>query len=200
LLNIRSQNWIYLARDQFSNMEYFIYATLDFSTVIPAVFGTAELVSTFDWVKQLKPIKIFKSNQMTVSVFFILGWIFLSVLLMWPRYFYVFMWISVFFIIDPVNFWLGNRTLIQYSGLNNWKPMIAIALGCLICGFFWELWNFYAYPKWIYNVPGLNCLHVFEMPLPGYLGYIPFSFELFGIYHLLTRTRSGQDSYYVELE
>ena len=200
LLNTRTQNWIYLARDQFSDIEYFIYATLDFSTVIPAVFGTAELVSTFVWVKKIKPIRIFRSNQITVCIFFLLGWVFLAAMLFWPKYFYVFMWISVFFIIEPINYWIGDRTLIEYSGKNNWKPMVALAIGCLICGFFWELWNFYAYPKWIYDIPGLNCLHIFEMPFPGYFGYIPFSFELFGIYHLLTRTRSGSKSYYVELE
>ncbi|MFC2124774.1 hypothetical protein ACFLU5_08180 [Bacteroidota bacterium] len=200
LLNAGTQNWIYLARDQFTNLEYFLYATLDFSTVIPAVFGTAEFVSTFSWVKFSKPVKIFKSNHMTVAIFFILGWIMLALMLTWPNYLYVFMWISIFFIIDPINFWLGNRTLVEYSGRKNWKPMIALAIGCLICGFFWEMWNFYAYPKWIYDVPGLNYFHIFEMPLTGYLGYIPFSFELFGIYHLLTRTRSGLGSYYVELE
>ena len=75
--------------------------------------------------------------------------------------------------------------------------MVALAIGCMICGFFWEMWNIYSYPKWMYDVPGLNRMHVFEMPLPGYLGYIPFSFELFAVYHLLTRTKTNQESYYV---
>ena len=200
LLNSRTLNWIYLARDQFSNLEYFTYATLDFSTVIPAVLGTAELVSTFSWIKGIGQIKIFRSNQITVSILFVLGWIMLGLMLIWPDKLYVFMWISVFFIIDPLNYWMGNRTLIEYSGRKDWRPMIALAVGCLICGFFWEMWNFVAYPKWIYDVPGLNFLHVFEMPLAGYLGYIPFSFELFAIYHLLTLTKTGSDSYYVVLE
>jgi hypothetical protein len=29
-------------------------------------------------------------------------------------------------------------------------------------------------------------LVLFEMPLAGYLGYIPFSLELFTLYHLVT--------------
>jgi hypothetical protein len=52
----------------------------------------------------------------------------------------------------------------------------------LLCGFFWELWNLYAYPKWIYDIPYLEVLHVFEMPLAGYGGYIPFGWELFALY------------------
>ncbi|MDZ7766464.1 MAG: hypothetical protein U5K00_18910 [Melioribacteraceae bacterium] len=57
----------------------------------------------------------------------------------------------------------------------------------MICGFFWEMWNYYSYPKWIYDVPGVNFLHVFEMPVLGYLGYIPFSLELYSIYNLVLR-------------
>lgn len=45
-------------------------------------------------------------------------------------------------------------------------------------------WNFYSYPKWVYEAPFLNFWHVFEMPLLGYLGYIPFALELFALYHL----------------
>jgi hypothetical protein len=58
-------------------------------------------------------------------------------------------------------------------------------VGVLICGFFWEFWNFYSYPKWVYHVPYLGFLHVFEMPLLGYGGYLPFSLELFAIYQFV---------------
>lgn len=47
----------------------------------------------------------------------------------------------------------------------------------LACGGFWEMWNFHSYPKWIYTVPGVDCWHVFEMPLLGYAGYWPFGLE-----------------------
>ncbi len=47
LLNKRTQNWLYIGRGGFSGLEYFFFATLSFSTVIPAVFGTAELAGTF---------------------------------------------------------------------------------------------------------------------------------------------------------
>jgi hypothetical protein len=32
--------------------------------------------------------------------------------------------------------------------------------------------------KWIYHTPGAQFLHVFEMPLPGYGGYVRFALEL----------------------
>jgi hypothetical protein len=47
----------------------------------------------------------------------------------------------------------------------------------LICGFFWELWNWKSLAKWIYTVPFVERWHVFEMPLLGYAGYLPFGLE-----------------------
>ena len=48
-------------------------------------------------------------------------------------------------------------------------------------GFFWEMWNLYAYPKWIHDIPNLEFLRLFQMPLAGYGGYIPSSWELFAL-------------------
>jgi hypothetical protein len=54
-----------------------------------------------------------------------------------------------------------------------------------MCGFFWEMWNFYTYPKWIYRIPFVDFFRIFEMPLLGYFGYLPFSLELFALYHFV---------------
>ncbi len=51
-INWRTQNWAYKGVEFFTSLEYDFYASLSFSTVMPAVFGTAELVSTFDWVRR----------------------------------------------------------------------------------------------------------------------------------------------------
>ena len=51
------------------------------------------------------------------------------------------------------------------------------SLAALLCGFFWEMWNGYSLSKWSYQVPYLDILHVFEMPLAGYSGYLAFGLE-----------------------
>jgi hypothetical protein len=94
-------------------------------------------------------------------------------------------WLSVLFIIEPLNAWLGHRTLLVDTERGDWRPIVALWVGCLVCGFFWELWNYWSYPKWIYEVPFVGVLHIFEMPLLGYGGYLPFALELFALYHLL---------------
>ena len=56
---------------------------------------------------------------------------------------------------------------------------LALWIGGLLCGFFWELWNSRSYPQWIYHTPGVVGPKLFEMPLPGYLGYLPFALEVY---------------------
>jgi len=52
----------------------------------------------------------------------------------------------------------------------------------LMCGFFWEFWNYWAITKWYYNVPYVGFFKIFEMPILGYLGYLPFALELYAMY------------------
>ncbi len=184
-VNWRTQNWEYLGREQFSDLAYFTLASLSFSTVIPAVFGTSELVSSMSWIKQLPKGPVIKPTPLTLWAFFFIGWIMLAAMLIWPAIFFPFIWLSFYFILASVNVWLGNRSLAEYTAVGNWRPVVALWIGALICGFFWEMWNIYAFPKWIYHVPPFEFLYLFEMPLLGYGGYLPFGLELFAFYQLV---------------
>jgi len=54
LLNIRTQNWYYDGRQFFTDIQYAALASISFSTVMPAIFCTAELISTFKFLKQIR--------------------------------------------------------------------------------------------------------------------------------------------------
>jgi hypothetical protein len=148
---------------------------------MPAVFGTAELASTFGWIRRLGRGPLIAPTPAALRGFFASGCLLLVLLLCWPRTFFPFVWISVFFLIEPVNVWRKNRSLARYTAEGDWRPIVALGTGCLICGFFWELWNYYSYPKWVYQVPFVDFARVFEMPLLGYGGYLPFALELFAL-------------------
>lgn len=184
LFNQVLQNWHYTGRENFSDLEYALYASLNFSTVLPAVFISAELVSTFKI--RLFEKAFLKTGPKLPLLFFISGWIMLGLLLLWPQLFFPLVWISVYFIVEPVNYWLGFKTLIHFTEKGNWQPVWNLWAGVLMCGFFWEMWNFYSFPKWTYELPYLDVLEVFEMPLAGYLGYLPFSLELFALFNFFT--------------
>lgn len=199
VLNWRTHNWQYLGREQISDLFYAVMASLSFSTVIPAVFETAEFVSTFQWIKKLGRGPIIAPTRLVTLRFFAAGLGMLILLLLWPRYFFPFLWLSIHFLLEPLNVWLGNRSLAQNTAVGDWRPVVALWLGCLICGFFWEMWNFYSFPKWIYHVPFVNVLHIFEMPLLGYGGYLPFALELFALYHLVVGMLGYQLTDYVQI-
>jgi hypothetical protein len=185
VLNWRTQNWYYDGGHFFTTFQYIVLASFSFSTVMPAVFGTAELASTFNWLQRIGHGPQLVPTPIKLVSFFVAGWLMLALVLFWPRYFYPFIWLSVYFILAPLNVWLGHRSLSEYTAVGDWRPILALWMGCLICGFFWEMWNFYSYPKWVYRVPFVNFWHIFEMPLLGYLGYLPFALELFALYHLV---------------
>ncbi len=184
-LNVRLQNWHYQGGEYFSAFQFWAWATLNFTTVIPAIFGSAELINSFAFIRRIRKGLVIRDDRLTTTVFFIAGWIMLGLMLAFPRLFFPFVWISIYFIMEPLNVWLGNRNLAQWTKEGDWRPVIALWLGALLTAFFWEMWNYFSYPKWVYHVPWGNGLHIFEMPLLGYGGYLPFSLELYALYHLV---------------
>jgi len=185
LLNRRTQNWHYLGREYFTNIEYALLASLSFSTVIPAVFETAELFASLNFIRRAGTFIRMPASRRSILVYFGVGLLFLGLLLVWPRYFYGLIWLALYFIIEPMNVRLGARSLFDTAKTGDWRPVWSLWLGVLTCGFFWEMWNFFSYPKWVYTTPFVQFAHVFEMPIIGYLGYLPFSLELFAIYYFI---------------
>lgn len=184
-INQRLQNWHYLGHHLFTNLEYAALSSLSFSTVLPAVFGSAELMTSFDFIQRLGRGPVIRPNRSTTLFFFLIGLLMFALMMTWPLYFFPFVWLSVYFIIEPINVWLGHQSLVRWTDNGDWRPIMALWLGVLLCGFFWEMWNFFSYPKWIYTVPWVDFLHIFEMPLLGYGGYLPFALELYALYHLI---------------
>jgi hypothetical protein len=68
----------------------------------------------------------------------------------------------------------GEAHLFQAVGEGNWQHLWLSALAALVCGFFWEMWNYFSFAHWTYAVPFVQRFHLFEMPLLGYAGYLPF--------------------------
>jgi len=199
LLNLRTQNWIYLGIEIFTPLQYVFWTTFSFTTVIPAVFGSAELFASFNFVKRLKPGPKIGTNKLTRAVFFVTGSIMLVLLLIWPNIFFPFIWLSLYFILEPINIWMGNRSLAHWTQFGDWRPVISLWLGVLLTAFFWEMWNYYSYPKWVYHIPWGDWFNIFEMPLLGYGGYLPFALELYALYHLIGRLLGGKISKYVRI-
>ena len=198
-LNLRTQNWFYAGVEFFTPFQYGLMTTISFTTVIPAVFGSAEFIASFDFLQRVKPGPVIAPDKPTTAAFFVAGWLMLALMLAWPRVFFPFLWLSLYFIFEPLNVWMGNRSLAAWTHRGDWRPVIALWLGVLLTAFFWEMWNFFSYPKWIYDVPWGNWLHIFEMPLLGYGGYLPFALELYALYHMVVGLLGDKASDYVSV-
>lgn len=185
LFNLRLGNWEYLGREHFSDLEYFLLASLSFSTVIPSVFVTAEWWRGTRWIERVADGPRLGPNGRVLFLMGLAGALMLAAMLAWPRVLYPLVWVGGVFLLEPVVVLLGRRGLTLSLAAGDWRPWTSLWAGGLTCGFFWEMWNSRSYPKWIYHTPGAEFAYLFEMPALGYLGYLPFALELYLLVRLL---------------
>ena len=107
-LNRRTGNWEYLGSNAFTDLEYYLLCTVSFSTVMPAVFETAELVGSFNWLQKWAAGPCVRPTQALNRRMFFAGAAMLALTLAWPRVCYPFVWTSLVFILEPLNCWLGR--------------------------------------------------------------------------------------------
>jgi hypothetical protein len=185
LINLRTANWEYLGPELFSPLRFDLLCTISFSVVVPAVFETAELMRNFGWIDGFASGPRIPATRAVFVGLFVVGLLMLSAMLVWSKIFYPFAWISLVLIFEPINYWSGRPFFLKELREGDWRTVIALSVGALVCGFFWEMWNYFSLPKWVYHTPGAEFLHIFEMPLLGYGGYVPFALEVYALKNFL---------------
>jgi hypothetical protein len=185
LINLRTANWEYLGRELFSSFQFNLLSTISFSIVVPAVFETAALIRSFDWMQRLRTGPPVAATSGVFLGLFAIGLAMLSAMLVWPKIFHPFTWTALVFILEPINQWTGRPHFLEELRQGDWRTVTSLLLAALVCGLFWEMWNYYSFPKWIYHIPVLGFWRIFEMPLLGYGGYVPFALELYALTNFL---------------
>lgn len=191
-LNRFVQNWHYLGGENISATEYIVHASVCFSTVLPAVLSTHELLATSarldktftDWLWFNLPGK--KGVGLSLLAGSILS---LSCLAVFPDYLFPLVWISPLLVIVGLQLVIGRPTLFSGVDQGNWQQIVLPALAALICGFFWEMWNWKSLAHWQYSIPFVHRYQVFAMPLLGYAGYLPFGLECLAVGALLEKMK-----------
>jgi len=164
---------------QFTPLAYLAFATLAFSTVLPAVLSTRDWLLSMGWMERFRSarsIRIQGSRRAAWAVLILTG-AGLAGIGAWPDYLFPLLWISPLLMLLCIQELCGERHVFSSVPCGDWRPVVSAALAALICGFFWEMWNAYSMAKWVYQVPFVSTAHVFEMPLLGYAGYLPFGLE-----------------------
>lgn len=179
-LNRFVRNWHYLGVGDFAAWSYAIHASIAFSTVLPAVAAVAELLANFPrWNRRIAsgPAWSWLERRVLAVTLVIAGGGALALTGALPNVLYPSIWIA------PLAMALGASSIWRRTGMTlelargDWRRAATWMMAALICGFFWELWNWRSAAKWIYTIPGVERWHVFEMPLLGYAGYLSFGLE-----------------------
>jgi len=175
-LNQFVHNWYYTGVGAESDWEYFVRATLPFSTVLPAVAGTWAWLGSHPRVDAmaLPPVRgpIALAWTALAAGILTLAAIGIRSDLLFPM-----LWVAPVLVFAGTQRLLLGETILSELSRGDWRPALQSALAALVCGFFWELWNYGSLAKWHYAIPYVQRFHLFEMPLLGYAGYLPFGIE-----------------------
>ena len=114
------------------------------------------------------------------------GTILAAIPLLWPSVFFAAdVWLAWPLLLDPVNRLMGRPSLLgDLEQGRRSRPLALLASG-LACGLLWESWNMLASARWRYTVPFLGSVKLYEMPVLGFLGFVPFALAAFALYHFL---------------
>jgi hypothetical protein len=180
--NLRLQNWTY------SGVPLGWAAALagygwSFATITPAIFETSDLVQALLPALPVEPWKISRAAENAMMT---CGAAFLIAPLVVPRhiaaYLFVLVWLGFILLLDPLNRRLRLPSFLGDLSDGFARRLYGFLASGWICGWLWEFWNYWAHGKWHYTFPMFQQTKIFEMPAPGYLGFIPFALECFAMY------------------
>ncbi len=182
-LNQFVHNWYYTGVD-YGPLAYSIHAGISFSTVLPAVYTTRTWISGLKWFKQrFYPLP----SLPTLNARFF-AWAMLCLacagltgISLRPDLLFSLIWVAPLIILTSLQYLAGQNNIFSKIAEGDWRPVVSAALAALVCGFFWEMWNYYSLAKWTYSIPYVYRFKIFEMPVLGYMGYLPFGLECIAV-------------------
>jgi len=179
--NVVIRNWIYVGLPENPALRMFGYAWA-FATIWPALFAGAELVALVRAGKAGTAGTAGRENTDTPTPrasWIAVGAVMLTLPFVVPSavapYTAAPVFLGFIFLLDPITARLGGETLTRERTIN-------LLWSGALCGVLWEFWNYWSRAKWVYTVPIMQEWKLFEMPLPGYLGFPPFAVECFTMY------------------
>ena len=185
--NLLIHNWHYVGLPQNPWVRTIGYGWA-FATIWPGIFETAELIGLWRSPKRARqPLfpQHAKNGSRSLFTLMLAGAAMLGWPIIWPSpYLAPVVWLGFIFLLDPLNHLLGAESLagdLDGDGPGT-RRLVNLAVAGLACGVLWEFWNYWSRAKWHYTVPIMEHTKIFEMPLPGYLGFPAFAVECFTMY------------------
>lgn len=182
--NFRLQNWYYVFLPHHP-VERWAGVLVSFATVVPALVLIQRLLDAWGIGRRWhsRPVRV-RAADLHASV--LLGVATAVLALGWPRVFFPLTWGAAWLIADPLVYRRRREwSLLADIERGEWGRVGRVMLGGLLVGMLWEFYNHWARGKWIYTVPWLEQLKLFEMPPFGFVGFPVFALEAWALYHVL---------------
>jgi hypothetical protein len=189
-LNRFTANWHYAGIEASGDWDYFLQATLPFSTVLPAVASVADWCGGLPRFRAMT-LPALRGHAALAPIALITGTAALIGLGIWPELLFAMLWLAPLLVLAGLQQLLMGETLLAPLARGDWRPVLLPALAALACGLLWEMWNWGSLAKWHYSIPYVDRFRFFEMPLLGYAGYLPFGLECAFVMDLLSRMVRG---------
>jgi len=183
--NLLLGNWTYVGLPDNPWLRYpgYVWA---FATISPGMFLIYETLS--DWLPGTDRVTHPRLPNPVFWPFVVFGAACLVIPLIWPSTWMTpLVWMGFAFFLDPINGRMGERSILSEFFTGQFRSMLIFFLAGLVAGVLWEFWNYWAITKWEYEVPYLGHIKLFEMPVLGFLGFMPFIIESYAIYVFLRR-------------
>ena len=182
--NFRLINWYYIFLPH-SNLERWAGILLSFATVVPALLLAERVLDAAgvftNWRRYRVRVRTWDVRG-AVALGISMGALSLSL----PKTFFPLIWGAAFLVADPIVYQLTPRySLIGDLERGDWGRLCRLLLGGLGIGLVWEMYNFWARGKWVYTVPWLEQIKLFEMPPFGFVGFPVFALEAWSMYYAL---------------
>lgn len=104
-----------------------------------------------------------------------------------PRLCFPLVWVGPGLIVETLEYRRGGPCFLGHVEAGRYRDLVTWMIAGGVCGFLWEFWNSLTVTHWIYTVPFLEDWRLFEMPLLGYLGFLPFAPMTWRLYVSLRR-------------
>ncbi|MDA2932996.1 hypothetical protein MYX82_01495 [Acidobacteria bacterium AH-259-D05] len=182
IYNFRLNNWQYVGIPIETYVRWPGYV-ISFGTVLPGLFETETLLKNLGVAVKVRgrPIQV---TPGLLTRLMITGFLMMLFVALRPDFLFPLVWLGCIFFLDPLIHHLDGRTVsfLSQAKQGDYSLLVRLLVAGMVCGILWEFWNFWASAKWVYTVPYLEFLRIFEMPMLGFFGFPPFALECYLFY------------------
>ncbi len=189
--NLHLRNWIYYAVGMPLSLPAELFGRAwAYATIVPALLVSADLLAALGWFERASArgwgwLLRVRRPLMVFGVLFVI----LPPLLphRWAVYLFGLVWLGFIFLLEPLNYRRGHPSVLRDLEAGRGQRLYCLFAGGLLCGLLWEFWNYWAGARWEYIFPLAQDWKLFEMPVPGYLGFPFFALECYALYYFVSR-------------